>query len=125
MDRIEFKQLRKRLDKTQKQMAHLLGVSLKAVHSYEQGWRVVPPAVERHLFFLVSRLTPAEGGLPCWQKKECPPEQRSGCPADEFNSGGLCWFINGNICQGQVQKSWEEKMKICRACEVFISQVSA
>lgn len=125
MDRLEFKQLRKRLEKTQKQLAHLLGVSLKAVHSYEQGWRVVPPAVERHLFFLVSRLAPTGGGQPCWQKRACPPEHRAGCPACEFKSGDLCWFINGNICQGQVQKSWEEKMKICRACEVFISQVSA
>jgi DNA-binding XRE family transcriptional regulator len=125
MDRLEFKQLRKRLDKTQKQMAHLLGVSLKAVHSYEQGWRVVPPAVERHLFFLVSRLKPTNGGQPCWQKKDCTQEQRKGCPACEFNGGELCWFINGSICCGRVQKSWEEKMKICRTCEVFISQVSA
>lgn len=125
MDRIEFKQLRKRLDKTQKQMAQLLGVSLKAVHSYEQGWRVVPPAVERHVFFLVSRLKPANGDKACWQKIDCPPEQRTGCPACEFKSGDLCWFINGSICRGRDQKSWEQKMKICRTCEVFISQVSS
>jgi hypothetical protein len=125
MDRIEFKQLRKRLDKTQKQMAHLLGVSLKAVHSYEQGWRVVPPAVERHLYFLVSRLNPANGRTPCWEAKDCPPERKAGCPASEFNSGDLCWLINGTICGGVVQKSWKEKMKNCRTCEVFLSQVSA
>ena len=56
MDRTEFKEFRKQLNKTQKQMAQLLGVSIKAVHSYEQGWRSVPAAVERQLLFLASRL---------------------------------------------------------------------
>jgi DNA-binding XRE family transcriptional regulator len=125
MDRLEFKTLRRRLDKTQKQMAHLLGVSLKAVHSYEQGWRVIPPAVERHLFFLVSRLSPANGRKPCWQENDCSPERQAECPAFEFKSGDLCWFVNGNICQGRVQGSWEEKMKLCRSCKVFTSQVFA
>ena len=41
MDKQEFSHLRKKLNKTQKQMAQLLGVSIKAVHSYEQGWRMV------------------------------------------------------------------------------------
>jgi hypothetical protein len=125
MNRIEFKQLRKRLDKTQKQMAHLLGVSLKAVHSYEQGWREVPPAVERHMYFLASRRTPAKSLGPCWEATQCPPERRERCPAFEFNSGDVCWLINGNICRGVAQESWAEKMKTCRTCEVFLSQVSA
>ena len=62
MDKSEFRRLRKILHKNQKQMAQLLGVSLKAVHSYEQGWRVVPPAVERQLYFLASRAIPSD---PC------------------------------------------------------------
>ena len=32
----EFKKFRKKLEKTQRQTAQLLGVSIKAVHSYEQ-----------------------------------------------------------------------------------------
>jgi hypothetical protein len=55
MDKNEFKFLRSKLKKTQKQMAQLLGTSLKAIHSYEQGWRSVPVHVERQVFFLVSR----------------------------------------------------------------------
>ena len=51
MDSKEFSRFRKRLNKTQKQMAQLLGVSIKAVHSYEQGWRSVPAHVERQMFF--------------------------------------------------------------------------
>jgi DNA-binding XRE family transcriptional regulator len=46
MNKNEFKRHRKRLRKTQKQMAELLGTSLKAFHSYEQGWRNVPVHVE-------------------------------------------------------------------------------
>ena len=56
MDNKEFAAFRKALKKTQKQIAELLGTSIKAVHSYEQGWRKVPAHVERQLFFLVSRL---------------------------------------------------------------------
>jgi transcriptional regulator with XRE-family HTH domain len=53
MESSEFKEFRAKLNKTQAQMAQLLGVSLKAVHSYEQGWRSVPAAVERQMYFLV------------------------------------------------------------------------
>ncbi|NQT56821.1 MAG: helix-turn-helix domain-containing protein, partial [Desulfobacteraceae bacterium] len=46
MDSEEFLRARKRLGKTQKQLAELLGTALKAVLSYEQGWRTVPAYVE-------------------------------------------------------------------------------
>jgi hypothetical protein len=105
-------------------MAHLLGGSLKAVRSYEQGWRSVPTHVERQLFFLVSRLKRADKALkPCWVMKRCPNERKQRCPAWEFKAGELCWFINGTICEGAVQKDWQEKMKICRRCQVFVSSL--
>jgi DNA-binding transcriptional regulator YiaG len=124
MDRSEFKRARKKINKTQKQMAQLLGVSLKAVHSYEQGWRVVPPAVERHLYFLVSRQTLSNTRQPCWEMKDCPPEQKAQCPAAEFDSGDMCWLINGSLCAGSDQGSWEAKMAICRSCSVFKSHIT-
>ena len=118
----EFKKFRKKLEKTQRQMAHLLGVSIKAVHSYEQGWRSVPAHVERQIFFLVSRL---KGNIhnrkPCWDRKACPTEKKEMCPAWEFQAGNLCWFISGTICDGHVHKTWKEKMKLCKACEVMKS----
>lgn len=123
MDRSDFKRLRKKLSKTQKQMAQLLGVSLKAVHSYEQGWRVVPPAVERHLYFLMSRMIPVETRRSCWESKDCPPDRKAQCPAFEFNCGSMCWLVNGTLCEGSDQGSWEEKMTICRNCSVFRSQI--
>ena len=121
MEKSEFKAFRKKLSKTQKQMAQLLGTSLKAIHSYEQGWRTIPPAVERQMFFLVSRKFHGntKSGKPCWRVKKCAPDQKKHCPAWEFKSGDLCWFINGTICEGGTHENWNEKMKICRSCEVF------
>ncbi len=121
MDKKEFALLRKqKLKKTQKQMAQLLGSSIKAIHSYEQGWRSIPPHAERQLLFLVSKIQ--DGGKrkkPCWVVTDCPTSQKAQCPAYEFNAGDLCWFINGTYCDGAVQKNWRNKMQICRKCEVF------
>ncbi|MCF8068890.1 MAG: transcriptional regulator [Desulfobacterales bacterium] len=120
MDSKEFKCFRKRLNKTQKLMAQLLGKSIKAIHSYEQGWRAIPTDVERQILFLVSRAeSDDKSRKPCWKILKCPPEQKKKCPAWEFNSGKFCWFINGTICAGKPQRSWDEKIKICRECEVL------
>ena len=120
MDSKEFIHLRKKLNKTQKQMAQLLGTSIKAIHSYEQAWRSVPTSVERQMFFLLSRLGEnRKRRKPCWVIRKCSPDQKKQCPAWEFKAGDLCWFINGTVCEGIIQKSWKEKMKICRSCEVF------
>lgn len=120
MNNEEFIYFRKELGKTQKEMAELLGTSLKAVHSYEQGWRNIPASAERQLLFLVSRKKEKNKKLsPCWRIKKCPPEQKRKCPAWEFRAGKLCWFINGTICEGAVHKDWKAKMKICRKCDVF------
>ena len=122
MDKGEFKKYRERLDKTQKQMADLLGTSLKAVHSYEQGWRNVPVHVERQVYFLLSRLAQKNKVInSCWIVKKCSRKQKLNCPAWEFSAGDLCWFINGTVCEGTVLKNWKEKMRICRKCEVFTS----
>jgi hypothetical protein len=120
VDKKEFLYFRKKLSKTQRQMAQLLGTSIKAIHSYEQGWRSVPAHVERQVFFLVSSMKESSRGRkPCWVIKRCPSEQKQRCPAWEFKAGTLCWFINGTICEGTVQMNWQEKMEICRSCEVF------
>jgi hypothetical protein len=120
MDKQEFKSCRLKLEKTQKQMGELLGVSIKAIHSYEQGWRPVPAAVERQLFFLLSRRqTGRRLTADCWNVKNCPPDRRANCPAWEFRSGAMCWFINGTICNGTVQKTWRDKMAVCRSCKIF------
>ncbi len=120
MNRGEFSTIRKHLNKTQKQMAALLGISLKAVHSYEQGWREVPGHVERQMFFLAACGKNRERReKPCWQVRNCAPEQKARCPAWEFDAGRFCWFISGTICGGEMHASWENKMAVCRSCPVF------
>jgi DNA-binding XRE family transcriptional regulator len=75
MDNKEFIFFRKKLNKTQNQMAQLLGPSLKAIQSYEQGWRSVPPNIERLMFFLVSMIPEnRKHRMPCWAVKKCSLE---------------------------------------------------
>ena len=122
MDSKEFALFRKKLSKTQKQMAQLLGTSIKAVHSYEQGWRAIPTHVERQVFLLISRVGEnKKRKKSCWVLKKCPSELKKKCPAWEYRLGTLCWFINGTICDGTVYQNWQEKMKVCRSCEIFTS----
>jgi DNA-binding XRE family transcriptional regulator len=126
MDRGEFSSIRGRLGKTQSQMAQLLGTSLKAVQSFEQGWRKVPTHIERQMLFLLAqKMGKDRKHKPCWAIERCPLETRQHCPAWEFQCGHLCWFINGTICRGEVNKSWGDKMAQCRKCVVFRSMLSA
>ena len=120
MDNKEFKYFRKKLDKTQKQTAVLLACSLKAVHSYEQGWRKISVHVERQILFLVSQKN-RKKIKSCWAIKKCSPKQKKNCPAWEFQAGKFCWFINGTMCEGEAKKSWRDKISFCRTCEVFNS----
>ncbi|MFH0843851.1 MAG: helix-turn-helix transcriptional regulator [Pseudomonadota bacterium] len=122
MNNQDFSHFRKELGKTQKEMAELLGTSLKAVHSYEQGWRNIPVSAERQILFLTSKkLEKIKKLSPCWKVKKCPSERKKKCPAWEFKAGTMCWFINGTICAGGVQKDWGKKMSICKKCDVFVA----
>jgi len=116
----EFKRLRKFLGKTQKELAELLGVSIKTLHSYEQGWRRISVSAERQILFLLSKKRARQGVLkPCWVIKNCPAKRKKACPAWEFQAGKLCWFINGTICECSAKKNWHEKMAICKNCQVL------
>lgn len=116
----DFCSIRKNLGKTQKQMSELLGISLKAVQSFEQGWRGIPAYVERlALFLLATKMGTRERLTPCWEIRRCSPEMRAMCPAWEFKCGHLCWFINGTICQGKTRMSWNHKIALCEKCQVF------
>jgi len=120
MGKKEFSKIRLYLGKTQSQMATLLGTSLKAIQSFEQGWRNIPVHIERQVLFLLAmKKSPPKKVNPCWVIRKCPMERKRNCPAWEFQAGHLCWFINGTICYGEVQESWRKKMKICRQCNMF------
>jgi predicted transcriptional regulator len=51
-DSQDFKKWRDKLNKTQKEIAQFLGVSVKAIHNFEQGWRNIPANVGRQMHFL-------------------------------------------------------------------------
>jgi DNA-binding XRE family transcriptional regulator len=122
MNQRDLAQIRHLLEKTQKQMAQLLGVSIRTIQSFEQGLRKIPVHTERQsLLLLALKQSRANGSRPCWVVKKCPMKTRKECPAWEFGAGHLCWFINGTICHGQPQKSWRRKMEICKTCEVLQS----
>ena len=125
MKKSQFAEIRRHLGKTQSQMAQILGVSLKAVQSFEQGWRKIPLHVERQILLILA-LKRQTGGSdePCWIKRDCPEERRQECPAWQFDAGNLCWFINGTVCEGVGQGSWQKKMEMCRECEVYKSVLS-
>jgi DNA-binding XRE family transcriptional regulator len=125
MNNKEFSQIRALLGKTQKQMAQLLGVSLKAIQSFEQGWRKIPVHSERQsLLLLALKRSAVHKNRSCWLIKGCPAETQANCPAREFSAGYMCWLINGTICHGKEQNNWQQKMKICKKCEVFQSAFS-
>lgn len=120
MESDDFKKYRALLGKTQKEISTLLGVSLKAVSSYEQGWRTIPTHIERQLLYLLSQRRSSGVKLEnCWKILKCPPERRKACPAWEFRSGTHCWVINGTICNGTTYATWDEKIKKCYECKVL------
>jgi len=120
MNSIEFAKIRHYLKRSQAQLARLLGVSLRAVQSFEQGWREVSTLVERQMLFLLyMKMSPTMEIRPCWQINKCDKKMKGKCPAWEFQAGHICWFINGTVCGGKVQESWNKKMQLCRQCKVF------
>lgn len=123
MEKEDFKKSRKKLGKTQKQLASLLGMSLKTIHSYEQGWRTIPTHIERQIYFLLIHQRGRNKSLtPCWEKKQCAIREQ--CPAYEFQSGHLCWFLCGTLCDCAQDTTSKNKLKICKSCEIFSSLLS-
>ena len=121
MNREIFANLRAKLKKTQKALAELLGISLKAVQSYEQGWRAIPIHVERQFYFLIinQRGDGQAKRKDCWAVKKCAYKKE--CPAWEFQAGNLCWFLSGTRCECAADKNWKDKMAVCRDCTVLTS----
>lgn len=125
MGKNEFSQIRHHLEKSQSQLARLLGTSPKTIQSFEQGWRNIPLHTERQLLFLLAlKRSRGKRNQSCWLIQNCPTKIKQDCPAWEFQAGQFCWFINGTICQGKLQETWRTKMKICGRCEVFQSMFS-
>jgi DNA-binding XRE family transcriptional regulator len=121
LDNKKFSLIRSITGKTQEDLAQFLCVSPKVVRSYEQGRKRIPSTIERLTMLCLAMSYPRNyGNPPCYKVKDCPREWKEKCTAWQQDATYFCWFINGTYCQGRDQGSWENKIKICRECEVFI-----
>lgn len=89
-----FKQLRNSVGWTQRDAATILGVSQKAVESYDQGWRQVPDSIWRQLLTIVSvqRRYPRKHA-PCWTVNHCSRSRRRACFCARTLRGHFCWLV--------------------------------
>jgi len=107
---------------TQAEMAGHLGVSRKAVESYEQRWRKTPLNVERLALLFLGCLRAMAGGkrrIRCWELRGCADETRRRCPTWKMRRGDICWLLAGTYCDGRKMRSWKEKWDRCKRCEVL------
>ena len=130
-ERGEFARMRAALGKSQRELAELLGLSQKAVESYEQGWRNVPSHVERLLYFLLFKLNEdeIEAEEPCWSSRNCPEDLGAKCVAYVAKEGRFCWFFTGRLCAGvkgsvSGDAKADEPEGECYTCEVFTKMLS-
>ena len=112
----ELKGIRRVLGWNQEEMARLLGISCRALQSYEQGWRPLPIRVQQALALLLylhhrrHNRKPA----PCWRVRKCPLAQRRRCAVYHLRAGDVCWMIAGGRCETA------KSMTTCRACPVML-----
>ncbi|MBM4032042.1 MAG: helix-turn-helix transcriptional regulator [Planctomycetes bacterium] len=94
--------VRRHLGKSQSELAAMLGVSVRAVQSYEQGWRH-PPATVQKLAALMCHLAwrKDHGPVkPCWEVRGCEPAVRDGCTVYQLSAGDLCWMFERRHLKG-------------------------
>jgi DNA-binding XRE family transcriptional regulator len=116
-----LRSLREELGHTQREMGQVLGVSTKAVQSYEQGWRQMPPHVEQQLLLqAVLHRNPDFAKVPrCWKLNKCSLEVRRRCPSAKLKMPGLCWLVTGTLCHGVPFGTWAAKRDRCLQCQVM------
>ena len=79
---MNLKEIRARLEMTQAEFADSLGISLRALQSYEQGWRKVPNTVIRLI-----TLTFNEACNECWRQKEVIEKQLKELKENRYKQG--------------------------------------
>ena len=119
----DLRRVRGLLGKSQSEMAALLGISTRAVQSYEQGWRPTAPYVQRAaaLFWFLSRRKDKPKAPPCWRVRKCDAAARAACPAYQFQAGDLCWLFPPSPCSELRGASWEDRIAVCEKCAVMRS----
>lgn len=128
MPDLDLRSIREHLGLTQSEFATLLGFSVRAIQSCEQGWRKPSPALEKSalLLYIARQQGSTFGQLPCWEVVKCDPGNRDRCLAYGTRQGHLCWFLTGNMsCAVKPLRSWEEKKQWCSRCSFFRRMLEA
>lgn len=83
------------------EVASFLGVSKKAIESYEQGWREIPDRVWKQLITTaaVQKEYPLRIHGRCWETTDCPPSIRDTCYSYRKMHGHFCWLTATNCCR--------------------------
>jgi DNA-binding transcriptional regulator YiaG len=106
------------LGRTQSELASALGLSVKTVQSYEQGWRNVPTRmIIQLLVFLALHREKAVEKIRCWQIRGCSREIRETCPSFTITRGKFCWSVASRKCAPVPGAGVEESMP-CMTCPV-------
>jgi len=122
----DLRAIRHLMGKSQSQMARLMGVSTRAVQSYEQGWRGAPPTVQKHAMLLLylHRRRAGTPARPCWEVCQCGEAERRECPAYLLGEGQLCWLATGNRLPGMKGRAtWAAKAARCRECPAMAERL--
>ena len=118
---LDVRSIRHELELSQSSLADLLGVSVRTVQSWEQGWRQPGSALERTILLLIMTLRQGArlGSQTCWDAVDCRKAVRDRCLVFRSGQGHLCWFLTGNTCKGRRLGSWADKKEMCMECKFF------
>lgn len=100
------KHIRNIMGRTQAELASALGVSQKAIQSYEQGWRDVPVRIMIQLLILLALYQKRTlDDVPCWEIRKCAPVKREKCTSFTVGRGQFCWFVGSANCRPTSRKN--------------------
>jgi DNA-binding XRE family transcriptional regulator len=120
-DNLDIKAVRQELGLSQTELANLVGFSVRAVQSCEQGWRKPSPALEKSIILLLASHR-NKGVFPdvrCWDRTNCSRERCESCITYRTGQGHLCWFLHGTLCTEPRQQDWDSKRSVCLKCAFF------
>lgn len=109
------KKIRKKVSMTQAALSQALGISIRAVQSYEQGWRDVPTHIMVQLLVLAAAYHKKGERKACWDIKKCTPESMRTCPCCKTD-GMLCWLVTGR--KSAPCKKGADDLSACMECAV-------
>jgi DNA-binding XRE family transcriptional regulator len=113
-----MKVMREAVGWTQSETAFFLGISKKAIESYEQGWRSPPHTVCKQMLALIALQKGYPRGFKrCWEIMRCSPAVRDSCFCARKLDGHFCWFTC-SANKHQCMEGGAEQLDCCIHCPV-------